>query len=136
MPVVEIKLPKNIADDETLERIRVTTKNHVLGSLSADMAHQDYVVVSEVIGKIGCGVPLVEVDQRPGREKWRKEKFSKLVQKTLQDELGIDPQFTFVVFRESHTEHNFYCGDQFLMPFDTSAHPGKEAEAAKVKAAE
>lgn len=127
MPVVEIKLPKNVASDETLERIRAATKQHVLQSLSADMAHQDYVVVQEVIGKVGCGVPLIQVDQRPGREKWRKEKFSKLVQETLEQELGIDPQYTFVVFRESHTEHNFYCGDGFLQPFDPAAREENEA---------
>ena len=97
------------------------------------MAHQDYVVVQEVVGKIGCGVPLIQVDQRPAREKWRKEKFSKPVQLNLEQELGIDLQYTFVVFRESHTEHNFYCGDDFLQPFNPAAH---EKNDAPVRAAE
>jgi hypothetical protein len=35
--------------------------------------------VLEVLGKMGDGVPLVKVDQRPGREKWRKEEFSKRI---------------------------------------------------------
>lgn len=131
MPVVEIKVPKDIADAETLESVRVATKEHVLESLSADQAHHDYVVVSENIGTVGDGLPLVLVDQRPGREKWRKEKFANLVQQTLEQELEIAPKNTFVVFRESPTTHNFYVGDGFLEPFDADAHAEKTAVAAE-----
>lgn len=42
-----------------------------------------------VQGKMGDGVPLVKVDQRPGREKWRKEQFSQRIAKTIADELTL-----------------------------------------------
>lgn len=127
MPIVNIRLPRNIAPEDTLERVRIATKGHVLASLSADQSHHDYVTISEDIAKIGDGVPLVEVDQRVGREKWRKEKFAKLVQKTIKDELGIEETKTFVVFRETTTDHCFYVGDGFLEPFDPAAHADQAA---------
>ena len=83
MPIVEIKLPRDVAPIETLERVREATREHVLDSLSAERSHHDYIVISEGIAKVGDGVPLVLVDQRPGREKWRKEKFPKMVQATM-----------------------------------------------------
>ncbi|CAJ1452809.1 unnamed protein product [Effrenium voratum] len=118
MPIVEIQVPKNMGDDAALERIRLACKQHVLDNLSADKAHHDYVTVLEVVGKPGDGCPVVKVDQRPGREKWRKEAFAKCcslknggIAKTLADELGFEQHHCFVVFRESPTEHNFYVGD-------------------------
>ncbi|CAK9078400.1 Tautomerase domain-containing protein [Durusdinium trenchii] len=122
MPIVQIHLPKNCADEATLERIRVACRQHVLDTLSADRAHHDYVTVVEVLGKMGDGVPLVKVDQRPGREKWRKEQFSQRIAKTIADELKCQENHCFVVFRESPTEHNFYVGDGFLTPFNPAAH--------------
>ena len=125
MPIVQIHLPKNAGDEATLERIRVACRQHVLDTLSADRAHHDYVTVGEVLGKMGDGVPLVKVDQRPGREKWRKEQFSQRIAKTIADELGCKETHCFVVFRESPTEHNFYVGDGFLTPFNPAAHSAK-----------
>ena len=122
MPIVEIQVPKNVGDEATLERVRVACRQHVLDTLSADRAHHDYVTIVEVLGKPGDGVPVVKVDQRPGREKWRKEQFSKRIAKTLADELGLQENHCFVVFRESATEHNFYVGDGFLEPFNPAAH--------------
>ena len=71
MPIVEIQVPKGAAKEEALERIRVACREHVLGTLSADQAHHDYVTVIEVLAKYGDGVPLVKVDLRPGRDTWR-----------------------------------------------------------------
>lgn len=52
MPIVQIHLPKNCADEATLERIRVACRQHVLDTLSADRAHHDYVTVVEVLGNL------------------------------------------------------------------------------------
>eukprot|EP00913_Durusdinium_trenchii_P006868 g6459.t1 len=97
MPIVQIHLPKNCADEATLERIRVACRQHVLDTLSADRAHHDYVTVVEVLGKMGDGVPLVKVDQRPGREKWRKEQFSQRIAKTIADELTLGLVWSILV---------------------------------------
>ena len=51
-------MPKGAAGSEALERIRVACREHVLGTLSADQAHHDYVTVIEVLAKYGDGVPL------------------------------------------------------------------------------
>lgn len=89
MPIVQIHLPKNAGDEATLERIRVACRQHVLDTLSADRAHHDYVTVLEVLGKMGDGCPLVKVDQRPGREKWRKEAFSKRIPFRVQQQFSL-----------------------------------------------
>ena len=121
MPIVQIKVPKGMASEETLEQVRVATRANVLEALSASQAHHDYVTVSEEIGKIGDAFPLVLVDLRPGREQWRKEKFAKLTSKVLGDALDIEERHVFVIYRES-AGNNFYVGDGFLEPFDPAEH--------------
>lgn len=122
MPIVQIKVPKNRASEEVLEAARLKTRENVLESLSATQAHHDYVTVSEEIGKIGDAFPLVLVDLRVGRERWRKEKFAKATAKVLSEALGCEEKHVFVVFRESATGENFWVGDGFLETFNPEEH--------------
>ena len=65
MPVIRIEVPAGTAAD-TQKTIRTAVKAAVLRTLAPKETKYDYVAVREVIGEIGDGVPLVEVDLRPG----------------------------------------------------------------------
>ncbi len=121
MPIVQIKLPKGCADEETLEKVRLGAKANVLKTLSPKESRHDYVVVSEEFGEIGDGLPFVLVDMRPGREHARKEAFAKAVSETIENELQIDPKNVFVLYRESDAS-NFFVGDGFLPGWEPGRH--------------
>ena len=67
MPVIRVEVPAGTSVD-TQESIRTAVKAAVLRTLAPKETRYDYVAVREVVGEIGDGVPLVEVDLRPGRE--------------------------------------------------------------------
>ena len=72
MPVIRVEVPEG-TPTETKENIRVAVKAAVLKTLAPKEVKYDYVAVRELCGKIGDGLPLVEVDLRPGREPERKK---------------------------------------------------------------
>ena len=53
----------------------------------------------EVAGDIGDGVPLVEVDLRPGREPERKKALVDAVAEILNETMGVDAAEVYVLFR-------------------------------------
>jgi phenylpyruvate tautomerase PptA (4-oxalocrotonate tautomerase family) len=121
MPIVQIKLPKGFASEQQMEKVRLGAKASVLKTLSPKDSRHDYVVVSEEIGKIGDGLPLVLVDMRPGREHERKEAFAKFVSESIASELGIDAKTVYVLYRESDPS-NFFVGDGFLPGWEPGQH--------------
>ena len=72
MPVIRVEVPAGTPAD-TQNTIRIAIKAAVLRTLAPKQTKYDYVAVREVVGEIGDGVPLVEVDLRPGREPARKK---------------------------------------------------------------
>lgn len=108
MPVLRVDLPKGLGD-ETLESVRQAVKAAVLTTLAPKEVKYDYVAVREVVAKIGDGVPLVEVDLRPGREPERKQALVDAIAAVLQEQIGADPEDLYVLFRETPSE-NHYCG--------------------------
>ena len=83
MPVIRVEVPTGTSAD-TQRTIRTEVKAAVLRTLAPKETRYDYVAVREVLGEIGDGVPLVEVDLRPGREPERK--------KALVDAIRGDPE--------------------------------------------
>ena len=108
MPVIRVEVPAGTPAD-TQKTIRIAVKAAVLKTLAPKETKYDYVAVREVVGEIGDGVPLVEVDLRPGREPERKKALVDAIAEILNDTMGVEAADVYVVFRENPAE-NHYCG--------------------------
>ena len=106
MPVIRIEVPEGTPQD-TKRRIREGVKQAVLDTLAPKETKYDYVAVREVFGEIGDGVPLVEVDLRPGREPERKKALVDAIASLLNTELNVDAQDLYVLFRENPAENHY-----------------------------
>ena len=115
MPVIRVEVPAGTPAD-TQETIRTAIKAAVLRTLAPKETKYDYVAVREVVGEIGDGVPLVEVDLRPGREPERKKALVDAIAEILNDAMGVEPADIYVLFRENPAE-NHYCGGTPLAPW-------------------
>ena len=112
MPVIRIEVPEGVSV-ETKRRIREGAKQAVLDTLAPKETKYDYVAVREVFGEIGDGVPLITVDLRPGREPERKKALVDALADLLKNELNVEPQDVYVLYRETPAE-NHYCGGEPL----------------------
>ena len=115
MPVIRLEVPSG-TPATTQEAVRVAVKAAVLKTLAPKQTKYDYVAVREVVAEIGDGVPLVEIDLRPGREPERKEALVDAIAEILNDTMGVDAADIYVVFRENPAE-NHYCGGEPLPPW-------------------
>ena len=115
MPVIRVEVPAGTSVD-TQKSIRTAIKAAVLRTLAPKETKYDYVAVREVVGEIGDGVPLVEVDLRPGREPERKKALVDAIAGILNDAMGVEPADIYVLFRENPAE-NHYCGGTPLAPW-------------------
>ena len=115
MPVIRVEVPAGTSAD-TQKAIRVAVKAAVLKTLAPKQTKYDYVAVREVVAEIGDGVPLVEIDLRPGREPERKKALVDAIAGILNETMGVDAADVYVVFRENAAE-NHYCGGTPLPPW-------------------
>ena len=115
MPVIRVEVPSGTPAD-TQRTIRTEVKAAVLRTLAPKETKYDYVAVREVLGEIGDGVPLVEVDLRPGCEPERKKALVDAIAEILNDTMDVDSADVYVLFREHPTE-NHYCGGTPLAPW-------------------
>ena len=115
MPVIRVEVPIGTPAD-TQKSIRTAVKAAVLETLAPKETKYDYVAVREVIGELGDGVPLVEVDLRPGREPERKKALVDAIADILNDTMGVAATDVYVLFRENPAE-NHYCGGRPLAPW-------------------
>lgn len=109
MPVIRIEVPED-THREKKAAIREKVKDAVLKTLAPKEAKYDYVAIRGAYGMIGDGLPLVEVDLRPGREPARKKALVDAIAAVLEAELGIDPQDVYVLFRETPAENHYTGG--------------------------
>lgn len=112
MPIIRVEIAHGF-DDGTKESLRSAVKAAVLRTLAPKEAKYDYVALREVFAKPGDGVPLVEVDLRPGREPKRKEALVKALAQALEENCGYAEEDLYVLFRENPAE-NHYCGGKPL----------------------
>ena len=115
MPVIRVEVPAG-TPATTQKTIRIAVKAAVLKTLAPKQTKYDYVAVREVVAEIGDGVPLVEIDLRPGREPARKKALVDAIAEILNDTMGVDAADIYVVFRENPAE-NHYCGGTPLPPW-------------------
>lgn len=122
MPVIRIEVPEGTLLD-TKRRIREGVKQAVLDTLAPKETKYDYVAVREVFGEIGDGVPLITVDLRPGREAERKKALTDAIATLLKQELNVEPEDVYVLYRENPAE-NHYCGGKPLAPWVPASNLG------------
>ena len=73
MPLIRVSLPEGITNEKKAQ-IRKRIKNAVLKTLAPKEIKYDYVSIISAHGEIGDGLPVVDIDLRPGRETERKKK--------------------------------------------------------------
>ncbi len=115
MPVIRIDLPEGTSQ-ATKAAVRDGVKAAVLRTLAPKETKYDYVAIREAFGAIGDGLPLVEIDLRPGREPERKQALVDAIAEILKAELRIAPADLYVLFRETPAEHH-YTGGAPLAPW-------------------
>ena len=84
-----------------MRSIRQRVKQAVLETLAPKETKYDYVAVYGVVAEVGDGVPLIQVDLRPGREVARKKALVDAIAIILKDELNIVQEDVYVLFRET-----------------------------------
>lgn len=109
MPVIRVEVPKGTPDAIQL-KIRADVKQAVLKTLAPKETKYDYVAVREVMGIIGDGVPLIEVDLRPGREPARKKALVDAIAGILRAEMGVAEEDIYVLFRETPAANHYTGG--------------------------
>ena len=112
MPLIRIDLPEGVSNDDK-EKIQKKVREVVLKTLAPKQVRYDYVSIRESFGIIGDGLPVVDVDLRPGREPERKKGLVDGISSVLKDILDIDPEDVYCIFRETPA-HNHYTGGEPL----------------------
>ena len=107
MPVIPIEVPENTAIK--LKKIREQIKQAALKTLAPRETKYNDVAIREASVEIGDGLPLVEVDLRPGREPPRKKNLVNAIAAVLKNELDIDVEDVYVLLRET-SEPGHYTG--------------------------
>ncbi len=109
MPVIRVDLPEG-SSTALKARVRDRVKEAVLRTLAPKETKYDYVAIREAFGEIGDGLPLVEVDLRPGREPERKKALVDAIAEILHDEMGVKAEDLYVLFRETEAENHYTGG--------------------------
>ncbi len=112
MPLIRIDLPEGVSKENKMI-IHKKVREVVLRTLAPKQVRYDYVSIREAFGVIGDGLPVIDVDLRPGREPERKKGLVDGIAEVLRDVLGIDPEDIYCIFRETPA-HNHYTGGEPL----------------------
>ena len=67
MPLIRIDLPEGVSREKK-SIIHKKVREVVLKTLAPKQVRYDYVSIREAFGVIGDGLPVIDVDLRPGRE--------------------------------------------------------------------
>ena len=112
MPLIRIDLPEGVSNENKLT-IQKKVREVVLKNLAPKQVRYDYVSIRESFGIIGDGLPVVDVDLRPGREPERKKGLVDGISSVLKEILNIDPEDVYCIFRETPA-YNHYTGGEPL----------------------
>ena len=97
MPLIRIDLPEGVSNDDK-EKIQKKVREVVLKTLAPKQVRYDYVSIRESFGIIGDGLPVVDVDLRPGREPERKKGLVAGISSVVKDILDIDLREKIILF--------------------------------------
>ena len=88
MPLVRIDVPEG-TETEKKRIIHKRVREVVLKTLAPKQVKYDYVSIREAYGIIGDGLPVIDVDLRPGREPERKKGLVDGIAGVLNETMGI-----------------------------------------------
>lgn len=106
MPVIQIQVSDETSRD-TMKRIRKRVRQAVLDTLAPKETGCDYVTICGVVAETGDGVPLIQIDLRPGREQARKRALIDAISRILSDEIDVAAEDLYVLFREFEARHHY-----------------------------
>lgn len=115
MPRVSIDIPSGLSSS-SIEIVRVRVKKTIYEILTTKEEKYDYVVIREVHAEIGDGAPFISIDLRPGRSSKQKQAFVDIVAEIIFDELGIEREDIYILFRETEAANHF-CGGKPISDF-------------------
>ena len=91
MPLIRIDVPEGIS--LKIEReIHIKVRKVVLKTLAPKEVKYDYVSIREAFGNIGDGLPVIDVDLRPGRDARRKKALVDGISAVLKETLNISKE--------------------------------------------
>ena len=91
MPLIRIDVPEG-TEIEKKQIIHKRVREVVLKTLAPKQVKYDYVSIREAYGIIGDGLPVIEVDLRPGREPERKKGLVDGIAEVLNETMGISAE--------------------------------------------
>ena len=109
MPLIRVVVPEGTSPEKK-DNIRTNIKEAVLRTLAPKETKYDYVSISEAFGVVGDGLPVVDVDLRPGRSPERKKALVDEISRILLEELNIKENDIYVLFRENPAENHYTGG--------------------------
>ena len=109
MPIIRITVPEGTASSKK-DLIRTDIQSAVWRTLAPKETKYDYVSVSEAYGVIGDGLPVVDVDLRPGRSPERKKALVDEIALILLDTLSVKAEDIYILFRENPAENHYTGG--------------------------
>lgn len=109
MPIIRITVPEG-TEKSIKKLIRTDVKAAVLRTLAPKETKYDYVSISEAYGVIGDGLPVVDVDLRPGRSPERKKALVDEIGRILFETLNVEAKDIYVLFRENVAENHYTGG--------------------------
>lgn len=109
MPLIRVVVPEGVSTEKK-NKIRTEIKDAVLRTLAPKETKYDYVSISEALGVVGDGLPVVDVDLRPGRSSERKKALVDEISRILFKELNVKEEDIYVLFRENPAENHYTGG--------------------------
>ena len=109
MPLIRVVVPEGVSTEKK-NKIRTEIKDAVLRTLAPKETKYDYVSISEALGVVGDGLPVVDVDLRPGRSSERKKALVDEISRILFNELNVKEEDIYVLFRENPAENHYTGG--------------------------
>ena len=107
MPLIRIDVPEGVSKD-IKKQIHNKVREVVLKTLAPKEVKYDYVSIREAFGYIGDGLPVIDVDLRPGRDARRKKALVDGISEVLKEALNVSKEDVYFLFREiqAYNHHN------------------------------
>ena len=99
MPLIRISVPEGTATEKK-QIIHKRVREVVLKTLAPKQVRYDYVSITEAFGVIGDGLPVIDVDLRPGGNLKAKGLVDGIAE-VLNETMGVDAEDIYCIFRET-----------------------------------
>ena len=109
-PLIRIDVPEG-TDTEKKKIIHKKVREVVLRTLAPKQVKYDYVSIREAYGIIGDGLPVIDVDLRPGREPERKKGLVDGIAEVLHETMGVNAEDIYCIFRETPAPNHYTGGE-------------------------